>query len=222
MMVGKIYRNIIFIQLSISILSLLSSNIDNIIVGKFMSAEELAACGLVEPVVAMASVLAGVITTGIKTVCSRSIGAGRRQQANDQLSSAAVFSLIVFTAFCVCCYVFIDAIVAGLAGNSDPTFMQHVKDYMLGYLLVVPSLGVLSLFIYVLQMNNKAAYCIGSAISFIALNVFLDLFNVFVVKWGLFGIGLGTSISYLVMVGILITGYFRVNTTLRISLKVFR
>lgn len=182
MMVGKVYRNIMFIQLSISILSLLSSNIDNIIVGKFMSAEELAACGLVEPVVAIASILAGVITTGIKTVCSRSIGAGRRQQANDQISSAAVFSLIVFTAFCICCYVFIDNIVMGLAGNSYPGFMQHVKDYMLGYLLVVPSLGVLSLFIYILQINNKATYCIGAATTFIVTNVALDLLNVFFLK----------------------------------------
>lgn len=222
MMVGKIYRNIIFIQLSISILSLLGSNIDNIIVGKFLSAEALAACGLVMPVVQMASILSGVITTGIKTVCSRSVGEGNRQKANDQISSAAVFSLIVFTLGCICCYIFIDAIASGLTGSNDSELFHLVKDFMLGYLLVIPSLGLLSLFIYILQMNNQAAYCTGAAISFIVFNVALDLVAVFVFKMGLLGIGLSTSISYFVMIGILITGYLRVNTTLSISFKVFR
>ena len=220
-MVGKIYRNIIFIQLSISILSLLGSNIDNIIVGKFMSAEALAACGLVLPVVQMAGVLSGVITTGIKTVCSRSIGAGKRQKANDEISSAAVFSIIVFSAGCILGYVFIDNIASGLAGSNDSDLFFYVRDYMLGYLLVIPSLGVLSLFIYILQMNNQAAYCTGAAIAFIVFNVGLDVLAVHL-KLGLLGIGLSTSISYFVMIGILITGYFRVNTTLRISLKVFK
>ena len=158
MMVGKIYRNIIFIQLSISLLSLLGSNIDNIIVGKFLSAEELAACGLVAPVIGLGSILSGVITTGIKTVCSRSIGAGKRQQANDQISTAALFSLIAFTLICILCYVFIDQIAHGLAGSADAQFIQYVKDYMMGYLLVFPSLGIMSLFIYILQMNNKIYY----------------------------------------------------------------
>lgn len=222
MLVGKIYRNIIFIQLSISILSLLGSNIDNIIVGKFLSAEALAACGLVLPVVQMASVLAGVITTGIKTVCSRSIGAGNKKLANDQISSAAVFSVIVFTVACILGYIFIDNIAGGLAGSNDSELFYLVRDFMLGYLLVIPSLGLLSLFIYILQMNNQAGYCTGAAIAFIIVNVGLDLAAIFVFKMGLLGIGLSTSISYFVMIGILITGYFRVNTTLQISFKVFK
>lgn len=221
-MVGKIYRNIIFIQLTISILSLLGSNIDNIIVGKFLSAEELAACGLVAPVIGFASILAGVITTGIKTVCSRSVGAGNRQQANDQISTAAVFSLITFTIICIGCYIGVDAIAHGLAGSAEPQFVQYVKDYMLGYLLVLPSLGVMSLFIYILQMNNKASYCSGAAIIFIVVNILLDLAAVFVFKIGLLGIGLSTSIAYFAMVAVLVVGYFRVNTTLKISFKVFK
>lgn len=221
-MVGKIYRNIIFIQLTISILSLLGSNIDNIIVGKFLSAEELAACGLVAPVIGFASILSGVITTGIKTVCSRSVGAGNRNKANDEISTAAVFSIITFTLICIVLYIFIDPIANGLAGSAEPQFVQYVKDYMMGYLLVIPSLGVMSLFIYILQMNNKANYCTGAAISFIVVNVFLDLLAVFVFKNGLFGIGLSTSIAYFMMVGVLVVGYFRVNTTLKLSFKVFK
>lgn len=221
-MVGKIYRNIIFIQLTISILSLLGSNIDNIIVGKFLSAEELAACGLVAPVVGFASILSGVITTGIKTVCSRSVGAGNRNKANDEISTAAVFSLITFTIICIVLYIMIDPIAHGLAGSAEPQFIQYVKDYMMGYLLVIPSLGVMSLFIYILQMNNKANYCTGAAIAFIVVNIVLDLLAVFVFKNGLLGIGLSTSVAYFVMVGVLITGYVRVNTTLKISLKVFK
>lgn len=222
MMVGKIYRNIIFIQLTISLLSLLGSNIDNIIVGKFLSAEELAACGLVAPVIGFASILAGVITTGIKTVCSRSIGSGDRKKANDQISTAAVFSLITFTIICIGCYVFIDAIANGLAGSAEPQFVQHVKDYMMGYLLVLPSLGIMSLFIYILQMNNKANYCTAAAILFIVVNVLLDLVAVFVFKNGLLGIGLSTSIAYIFLVGTLIVGYIRVNTTLKLSFNVFK
>ncbi len=220
-MVGKIYRNIIFIQLSISILSLLGSNIDNIIVGKFLSAEALAACGLVLPVVQMASVLSGVITTGIKTVCSRSIGAGNKQKANDEISSAAVFSIIVFTAACILGYVFVNQIAAVLAGSDSSELFYYVRDYMLGYLLVIPSLGVLSLFIYILQMNNQAAYCTGAAVAFIIFNVGFDILAV-CLNMGLLGIGLSTSISYFIMISILLIGYFRVNTTLRISLKVFK
>ena len=220
-MVGKIYRNIIFIQLSISILSLLGSNIDNIIVGKFLSAEALAACGLVLPVVQMASVLSGVITTGIKTVCSRSVGAGNKKKANDEISSAAVFSIIVFTAACILGYVFVNQIAAGLAGSDSSELFYYVRDYMLGYLLVIPSLGVLSLFIYILQMNNQAAYCTGAAVAFIVFNIGFDIAAVWF-NMGLLGIGLSTSISYFIMIGILLTGYFRVNTTLRISLKVFK
>lgn len=179
-MVGKIYRNIIIIQLSISILSLLGSNIDNIIVGKFMSAEALAACGLVLPVIQMTSVLAGVITTGIKTVCSRSIGAGNRRRANAEISSAAIFSLIIFTTLCILGYIFVDQIAATLAQSPSGELFEYVKYFMIGYLLVIPSLGILSLFIYVLQMNNQAVYCTGAAIAFIVFNVAFDLISVFV------------------------------------------
>lgn len=221
-MVGKIYRNIIVIQLSISILSLLGSNIDNIIVGKFMSAEALAACGLVLPVIQMTSVLAGVITTGIKTVCSRSIGAGNRKKANEEISSAAIFSLIIFTSLCILGYVFLNQIAAALAQSPSGELFDHVKNFMAGYLLVIPSLGILSLFIYILQMNNQAAYCTGAALSFIIFNIGFDLISVFVLDWGLYGIGLSTSFSYFIMIGILLTGYFRVNTTLKISFKIFR
>lgn len=178
-MVGKIYRNIIIIQLSISLLSLLGSNIDNIIVGKFMSAEALAACGLVLPLIQMTGVLSGVITTGIKTVCSRSIGAGNRQKANDEISSAAVFSIIVFTSLCILGYVFVDPISAALAQSPSGELYDYVKNYMVGYLLVIPSLGILSLFIYILQMNNQAGYCTGAAVAFIICNVGFDLISVF-------------------------------------------
>lgn len=179
-MVGKIYRNIIIIQLSISILSLLGSNIDNIIVGKFMSADALAACGLVLPVIQMTSVLAGVITTGIKTVCSRSIGAGKREKANEEISTAAIFSIIVFTSLCILGYIFVDQIAAALAQRPDGVLFSYVKNYMVGYLLVIPSLGILSLFIYILQMNNQAVYCTGAAVAFIIFNVGFDLLSVFV------------------------------------------
>ena len=222
MMVGKIYRNIIYIQLSISILSLLGSNIDNIIVGKFLSAEELAACGLVAPVIGFASILAGVITTGIKTVCSRSIGSGDRKKANDQISTAATFSLITFTIICIGCYICVDPIASGLSGNEESQFVHYVRDYMLGYLLVLPSLGVMSLFIYILQMNNKITYCVGAAIAFITVNIGFDLASVFLLNLGLFGIGLSTSIAYFFMVAVLIVGYLRVNTTLKLSFKVFK
>lgn len=221
-MVKKIYKNIIFIQLSISLLSMLGANIDNIIVGKFMNAEALAACGLVLPVVQIASVLSGVITTGIKTVCSRSIGEGNKKKANDQISSAAMFSLVVFTLGCLLCYIFIDNIAAGLAGGTGTSLFFLVKDFMMGYLLVIPSLGLLSLFIYILQINNLGKYCTGAAIVFILLNIALDILNVFIFNLGLLGIGLSTSISYFCMIGVLLSGYFKVNTTLRISLKVFK
>lgn len=223
-MVGKIYRNILVIQVSITFLSMLGGNIDNIIVGKFMyddATTALAACGLVAPVVQMASVISGIITTGIKTVCSRSIGEGDRNKANLQISTAAIFSIIFFTVMCLIMYFSVDGIAAGLAHENNGPLFDQVKSYMLGYLAVIPPLGLLTLFIYILQINNKGNYCVASAAVFIVMNTVLDLVAIFVVKNGLFGIGLSTTISYFVMIGVLLVGYFRVDSTLHISFKRF-
>lgn len=223
-MVGKIYRNILVIQVSITFLSMLGGNIDNIIVGKFMyddATTALAACGLVAPVVQMASVISGIITTGIKTVCSRSIGEGNRDKANLQISTAAIFSVVFFTVMCVAMYCGMDSIASGLAHTHSGALYEQVKSYMMGYLLVIPPLGLLTLFIYILQINNKGNYCVASAAIFIIMNTVLDLVAIFVMKNGLFGIGLSTAISYFVMIGVLLVGYFRVDSTLHISFRRF-
>ena len=120
------------IQLTINLISNFGSSVDNIIVGKFLSSDCLAACGLVMPIVSFAGVLSGVITTGIKTICSRSIGEGNRKKANEQVSTAAIFSLVFFTFISVLCYVFVDQISLVLANNEPGVLRDLVKNYMLG------------------------------------------------------------------------------------------
>lgn len=220
-MAKNIYKNIIFSQIVLSLISVLGDNIDTIIVGKFIGENALAACGVTLPFLSTSMILIGIVISGTKVVCSRAIGENNEKKATKEISTTFNFILAFFSIVVILLYIFVDPVISMLVqGNHELFYLA--KSYIMGFMPIILICGICSLSVYILQINNLNSYLILGSIVLTILDIALDLLNIFVFNMGLFGIGLSSTISYLVMMLIFIFGIVKHGKLMKVKFLYFK
>lgn len=220
-MAKNIYKNIIFSQIVLSLISVLGDNIDTIIVGKFIGESALAACGVMLPLLSISMILIAVVISGTKVVCSRAIGENNEKKAIEEISTTFNFILVFFSITVVLLYLFVDPIIGMLVQGNQELF-HLAKSYIMGFMPIILICGICSLCVYILQINNLNRYLIIGSVALTILDIALDLLNIFVFNMGLFGIGLSSTISYLIMMLIFIFGIVRHCKLMKVKFLYFK
>ena len=178
--------------------------IDNMIIGSMISATAIGSIGIINQAALVPAAFSGVVSMGLYSACSESMGAKAFPLAGKQLSVALALVSIVFLPLIIALEIFCDPLSAVLCANTDADFIATTSAYFRG---LAPSLylsAVVPYLMYACQMNRKSHWCSVSVGILFAANVGGDLFVAKCTNLGMFGIGAATSLSALASMFVLI------------------
>lgn len=210
--IKKAFRKYLFFAVLSSLAAPLGMMVDGIIIGNFFGAEAMAASGLVSPIYLLLTALSGVIASGSLGLCGRYIGREQPEQVKQTFSSAMLWSGAVFLCCTAGLLLFAQPIarLLGATGTLIPLTTDYLRGLGLGVGLTVVHLALVEF----TKLDGSPALGPISIATMTTVNILLDFCNVFWWNWGLFGISLASSISYLAAVLVCCTHFLRPTHTL--------
>ncbi len=193
--------------------------IDGLIVCKFLGADDIAAVGLVHPVILMVQMFAGCISNGLQIFSSKKIGSGKTNEVKEIFAEMYTLSIIVSLVLTGLIIGFADSIVNLLGVSHDMVSLQEsTLDYIRGFAIGIPGVVLTVLFRTGMQLSDNKWSLSFASIAFLISDVILDFVAV-LGNFGTFGIGLASGLSYYISLSIFISATMRENTVLSLSLR---
>ena len=186
--------------------------IDNIVIGRYLGEEALAAVGYLSPVMAFTSFIY-VITFGAMILCGNFIGSGQRQKVNS-LFTGAFFSTIVVSLVFVLTLMIFRAGISEFLGARDQA-AHLLMEYILGFAPEILFANTSAFLLALTSYNNDIRISYIAAAALLVGDVLADI--VLVVPLGIFGVGLASSISSAAMFITLIPGFLKKNKTIHLE-----
>ena len=195
-MIRKLVRQMLTAQIFSALTVSLCLLIDNIMIGRFLGEQAIAAYGLANPLLLAIGALGSLLAAGIQVACSRSLGKGDQEETNAGYSSAVAVTAAVSLFFMIAVLIFRSPLARLMgAGNSGELFEQ-TRDYLAGFSIGAPgSMGALVLVPF-MQMAGQSNLLIAAVLGMTVADIGLDLLNALVLHWGMFGMGLASALSY--------------------------
>lgn len=203
---GPIFRNLLLFAVPIlmgTVVTQLYNIADSVIVGRFVSADALAAVSASGPAMSIINMFMIGLSSGSTVVIAQRAGAGDKEGLQKAIGTIGCLTLLC-SCFITVAGLFASRPLLNLLGTPD-VIMEDAYRY-----LVVVYLGTAGNMVY--QMGSGALRGMGdSSWPFLflclcsGLNVVLDLLAVLVFDLGVFGVALATAVSQLISgIGIVI------------------
>lgn len=178
--------------------------VDNIIVCAFYGEQEIAAVALAGPFFYLLEIPAAGLAAGIQTVCAKEIGAGQIDKANRQFNQMFFLSAVVLVGLTVLAFLFVDQIAVLCGARGETAVLKPLAaEFLSGLSFEIVPYVLFCIMTPIVLLDNGGKLVTIASVCGCATDVALDLCSVFF-GWGLFGIGLASSLSAVVY--FLITG----------------
>ncbi len=195
-MIRKIVRQMLTAQISSALAVSLCLLIDNVMIGRFLGEQSMAAYGLANPLLLSIGALGTLLAAGVQVACAKSLGSGSQEETNAGYSSALAVSGVVSVLFAALVVVFAPFLARVMGAGTEGELFEQTRDYLKGFSIGAPgSMGALVLVPF-LQMAGQGNLLIAAVLAMTVVDVALDLLNVLVFHGGMFGMGLASSLSY--------------------------
>ncbi|MGN1132759.1 MAG: MATE family efflux transporter, partial [Ruminococcus sp.] len=202
-----------------SIISVLAATIgmlvDGIVIGQFLGQKCVSSFGLSSPVLILVAALAGIFSNGGASCCSNHIGRGESEKVKLNFTVTCVATVIVGIVVTVIGVFGCDlvAVLLGAKGELIKPTSDYIKGIGLGGVAILLSQVIM---IYV-RTDNDSSLGFISVLFMTASNIAMDIVFATVLKWGMFGMGLATSISYLVCLVVCLLHFRRKDNLLKFT-----
>lgn len=185
---------------------------DTAITGNIIGLDGLAGLNLVMPLMTFSIFVGGVIAGGCTVVYSHALGAFRKQEAAEILGAALLASLALGVLLMLCAQIYLPAYVQ-LIGVSEEVYAK-AREYLFFFsacLLISPVKDLLGSLVFT-DGGEKlgAAASIVDSVGNIAFSIPLAF------KMGMMGIGLGTLLSNILSLLIMLIHCFMPYSSLRV------
>ena len=221
-MIRKLIRQMLSAQILSALAVSLCLLIDNIMIGRFLKEAGMASYSLANPLLLSIGAIGTLLSAGVQVACGKSLGSGSQEETNAGYSSAVAFAAAVsllFTAVVVAFAPFLARVMG--AGRSGELF-DMTRGYLIGFSLGAPgSMGALVLIPF-LQMAGQGNLLIVAVLTMTVTDIGLDLLNGLVLHWGMFGMGLASSLSYYAAIAVVGFYFLSKKCVFRFSLKQVR
>ena len=197
-MIRKLVRQMLTAQILSALTVSLCLLIDSVMISRFLGKRAIAAYGLSNPLLLAIGAIGTLLAAGIQVVCSKALGRGSKEEANEGYSSAAAAAAVISLVFAAVVIVFRSQLAAVMGAGTNGTLFEYTRDYLAGFSIGAPaSMGALVLVPF-LQMAGQSSLLVAAVLAMTVTDVALDLLNVFVFHGGMFGMGLASALSYYV------------------------
>ena len=189
--IEKVFRGCMYAQIISSLAQLTAVFIDGVITGRVLGEQALAAYGYCSPFISIVVAFSGFMLTGIASLMGRVVGSGDRTRVSGVFSTGMVMTaaaglLLTFAAL------FFPGVIARLAG-AEGLYREAAMQYLQGYGAgLLPSLMITAL-LPIMQLDGDKPRIFRTFLVMALCDIVLDLVNVYVLHWGLLGMGLATA-----------------------------
>ena len=169
--------------------------IDGLIVGRFFSADDLAAAGISHPIFSIAGIFGGMFAMGTRTLCTRALGRGDVKSFNRLFSAVMYLGTLVSCVVMALLLIWAEplAIFLGASGKGAG-LVAPAAIYLRGVVTGLPALIMTGVLTSGIQMDSGRKRVMAGSVLCSVLNVAFDLVAVYC-KLGMFGVGLATSVA---------------------------
>lgn len=192
-MTAHLYRKLLPVLILSCMVIAANSLIDSIFAGRCLGTQAMALIGLFAPVSTLLSGLASIFATGAQQRCCTEMGNGESKRVDRIFNTGVLFlvgSGILLTAVLL---LLRKELAAGL--GADGGLNAGLAAYSAGISIGVIGQLLSSYLMPFLQLNGKNDHSYLAMVVNLAGNVCFNTLFVAVLQWGLFGLGLATSLS---------------------------
>lgn len=211
----------LIVQLSIpTIISMLVTNIYNLVDTDFVGELGTSASGAVGIVFGFMSILQAIgfmFGQGSGSILSRKLGEKDLDEASRVASTGFFFSFGFGLVAAIICFIFLEPLCL-LLGSTE-TILPYAKAYISYLLIASPFVASSFTLNNILRYEGKAFLGMIGLMTGAVLNIGGDALFIFGLNMGIAGAGLSTAISQIVSFMILLSMFLRKRTQCRISIK---
>ena len=211
-MIKKVFRQMLVTQILSAMTVMICMLIDSIMIGRFLGVDSMSAYGLATPVLLVFAAFGSMLSAGIQVMCGKTMGSGD-MEATNACYSASFFLAASVSVVGVAAVLLLATPICTLLGAGTPSPDNQVfgltRDYIRGFIIGAPAFIFAQIMVPYMQISGKRTRLIVAVIAMTVGDVIFDVLNVFVIKWGTFGMGLASSLSYYIAFVIGIVYFFK-------------
>lgn len=216
-LISKLYFNMLPVQVLIVAMGSVNTIVDGAMAGRFISASAVGVVGLYYPIVNIIEASGAVLLGGSSVLCGRYMGRGDIKKTEGVFSLNMVLSFIIGLFLTLISLLLPGQLAAALGASGG--LRQDLIIYIVGCSFgILPMLFSQQLPMFLqLERQNRRGY-IGIA-GMTLSNIFLDILLVGILRLGIYGLALATSLSNIIYFLILVPYYFTKRAQLHFSVK---
>lgn len=216
--ISKLFRGTVASIILATVAAMIGIVIDGVITSRFLGDDGMASYTLVMPVVNLATAFSGILATGAQVICAQHLGAGHKRRARKAFSACMIITVVLSVVLMLIIVFFREPICVMLGAKTD-VLLRGSSDYLLGVMFALPSVLFLFEFNALMRLDGDANRVVVAVVVMTVLDVIGDLLNVLVFHGGMLGMGLATSISYGIGLGIMFLHFTKKDIIFRLYLK---
>lgn len=224
-MITKVFGQMIATQIISSMTVMLCMLVDNIMIGRYLGVESMTAYGFSTPVLLVFAALGSMLSAGIQVVCGKTMGVGDQRGTNRCFSTSAAVTFAISAVGVLVVILFTSPLCTLIgAGENVPgnTVFGLTKDYLRGFIIGAPAFMFAQIMVPYMQISGSRTRLVTAVVAMTIADIGFDILNVFVLKWGTFGMGLASSLSYYIAFFIGLGYFFKKDCLFHFKRKLVR
>ena len=213
-MIKKLFKQMLLTQILSSMTVTLCMLIDSMMIGRYLGVDSMTAYGLATPVLLVFAAFGCLISAGVQVMCGKTMGSGDKEGTNACFTMSVVLAVLISAVGMIAVLCFTNPICTMLgAGTPSPDndVFRLTKDYLRGFIIGAPAFIAAQIMVPYMQMSGSRVRLVVAVALMTVSDIALDILNVTVFKWGTFGMGLASSLSYYIAFFIGIAYFFKKN-----------
>ena len=218
--IGQVFRNSVVSIIAAVTAVMLGVVVDGIIIGRFLGPDSMAAYGLVTPFINLATVFSTILSLGVQVICAQRIGEGNIKGARQAFSVCMAATVVISLLLTAVTVIWRGDIASLLGANGKSAeLLPYASDYLLGIAFSLPANIFLLEFNSLMRLDGDAGRVMVAVAVMTVLDIVGDFLNVLVIHGGMLGMGLATTVSYVVALVIVLMHFRRKDIVFRFSFK---
>lgn len=205
LLIARVFRKSMWPMVAGQFIMFLGALVDGILISRFLGTESMAAFGLFHPLQLVIMIISQIFATGVQNTCGKAFGEGKPEQAEIFYSSsvAAILILSGATMFGLLFFAENIAAILGAAGESA-NLSPFLQDFLHGFAFAVIPMCLINLNVTTRFLEGDRKTVMLAVTVQLVVNVVGDLSNVFIFKYGMFGMGIATALCYFSSIAMMI------------------
>lgn len=199
--VGKVFKNYIWINIFIAMAISLGVIADSIIVGNLLSSEALSSVNISTPLISLISTFGAMIIGGGTILASIELGKGNIDKVKQIFTTSMFISLICGILICIFGTIFIDEIVTVLCNTE--ALRPMVKSYISITIYSAPIFLICPGLCSFIRIDNSPKLVLVALVSANIINITLDYIFIKFLGFGIASSSLASSIGFGVAIMVL-------------------